>query len=294
VPIRLERVTSDDEGDRDPDRTQGSRSSVAPPAATGQEDSKRRRKRDGDLPLWQEVIILLGLALGLAILLKSLFVQAFYIPSDSMRDTLAVNDRILVQKVSYWFDGEPVRGDIVVFKDPGGWLGTQAAVEPNSVTRALEFFGLYPTGDHLVKRVIGVGGDHVVCCDKQGRVTVNGVPLDESDYLAPATRPGAGDGGKFDVTVPEGKLWVMGDNRAQSADSRVHIGEQGGGFIPVEDVVGKVFLTVWPLDRASFTDDPEAFDQIPGTSGEGGNGNARHGTDQDEKGRGEGGSQGAQ
>jgi signal peptidase I len=293
VPIRLDRVTSDDEGDRDPDRTQGSRSSVVPPSAK-KEGSRKRQKRDGDLPLWQEVVILLGLALGLAILLKSLFVQAFYIPSDSMRDTLRVNDRILVQKVSYWFGGEPQRGDIVVFEDPGGWLGTQAAVEPNAVTRALEFFGLYPTGDHLVKRVIGVGGDHVVCCDQQGRVTVNGTPLDESTYLLAGTKPAAGDGGRFDVTVPEGKLWVMGDNRAQSADSRVHIGEQGGGFIPVDDVVGKVFVTVWPPDRASFTDHPEAFDQIPGTSDDDGNGIARHRSDRTGTRQGKGDSQGAQ
>jgi signal peptidase I len=221
------------------------------------------KKREADLPLWQEVIVLLVLALGLAVVLKALFVQAFYIPSDSMRDTLIVNDRILVQKVSYWFDGEPQRGDIVVFKDPGGWLGDTVGSEPNSFTRALEFFGLYPTGDHLVKRVIGVGGDRVACCDDEGRVTVNGAPLDESDYLMPGMKPGAGEGGTFDVTVPEGKLWVLGDNRAQSADSRVHIGDPGGGFIPVDDVVGKVFLTVWPPSRISVTDHPEAFDAIP-------------------------------
>ncbi|MPZ96354.1 MAG: signal peptidase I [Propionibacteriales bacterium] len=219
------------------------------------------------MPLWQEVIVLLALALGLAILLKSLFVQAFYIPSESMQDTLIVNDRILVQKVSYWFDAEPGRGDIVVFKDPGGWIGDAATPTPTGVTRALEFFGLYPTGDHLVKRVIGVEGDTVKCCDKQGLITINGEPLDESAYLKPGMTPGAGQNGTFEVNVPKDKLWVMGDNRAESADSRAHLGSPGGGFIPVDDVVGKVFLTVWPLNRASVTDHPSAFDGVPSKAG---------------------------
>jgi len=236
------------------DASGGGRSRVRP--------EKRTRKKGSELPLWQEVIVLLALALGLAIVLKSLFVQAFYIPSDSMRDTLVVNDRILVQKVSYWFDGDPERGDIVVFKDPGGWLGGSVPGDPGGFTKALEFFGLYPTGDHLVKRVIGVEGDRVKCCDKDGRVTINGEPLDERGYLMAGMAPGAGDGGTFDVTVPADSLWVMGDNRAQSADSRVHIGQPGGGFIPVDDVVGKVFLTVWPVSRASVTDHPESFDRI--------------------------------
>ena len=266
---------------RDSQQTDGSRSfevgdaesttnesTAAGPAregATGRrhKSGKHGGKKKGELPLWQEVIVLLALALGLAIVLKSLFLQAFYIPSDSMRDTLIVNDRILVQKVSYWFDGEPERGDIVVFKDPGGWLGPAAAQPPNGFIQALEFFGLYPTGDHLVKRVIGIGGDQVSCCDENGRITINGKALEEGGYLRPGTAPGAGGGGSFDVTVPKDSLWVMGDNRAQSADSRVHIGEPGGGFIPVDDVVGKVFLTVWPLSRASVTDHPDSFDAIP-------------------------------
>jgi signal peptidase I len=214
------------------------------------------------LPIWQETILLLAVAVVLAVVIKAVLVQAFYIPSESMEPGLVENDRILVQKWSYW-SGSPERGDVVVFKDPGGWLGDTVGSEPNSFTRALEFFGLYPTGDHLVKRVIGVGGDRVACCDDEGRVTINGAPLDESDYLMPGMKPGAGEGGTFDVTVPEGKLWVLGDNRAQSADSRVHIGDPGGGFIPVDDVVGKVFLTVWPPSRISVTDHPEAFDAIP-------------------------------
>ena len=127
------------------------------------------------MPLWQETILLLGLALILAIIIKSLFVQAFYIPSPSMEPQFVKNDRILVQKVSYWGGASPSRGDIVVFKDPGGWLSEAEAGPPHSpVTRVMEKIGLYPTGGHLVKRVIGVGGDRVVCCDAKGQVTVNG------------------------------------------------------------------------------------------------------------------------
>lgn len=253
-----------------PDATDGSRSSVMPaehgrdPKVDARPDAQKghraghRSKRQ--LPLWQEVFVLLAIALGLAILLKSLFVQAFYIPSASMNDTLIKNDRILVEKPSYWFDG-PERGDVVVFADPGGWLN--AIPQSNAVQRGLEFFGLYPTGNHLVKRVIGVEGDRVRCCDGEGRILVNGTPLDESAYLPPGTKPSLQS---FDVEVPEDRLWMMGDNRSASADSRAHLGDPGGGFIPVDDVVGRVFVTVWPPDRAGFLSRPDAFDAI-GTGG---------------------------
>ncbi len=235
------------------------------PVPAGSEPAEPRSRGRGSgrgRPLWQESILLLLLALGLAIVLKTLFVQAFYIPSDSMKDTLIRHDRILVEKPSYWFGGQPQRGDIVVFRDPGGWLGDDTTDDPSPFTRALEFFGLYPTGDHLVKRVIGVGGDTVKCCDRAGRLTVNGTPLDESSYLRPGTSPGDGPGGSFEVQVPDGMLWVLGDNRPQSADSRAHTGSPGGGFIPVDDVVGKVWLTIWPLDRISVTDRPATFDRL--------------------------------
>lgn len=212
------------------------------------------------LPLWQEMILLLALALVLAIGIKALFLQAFYIPSGSMNDTLVLNDRILVQKVSYWGGGEPQRGDIVVFSDPGGWLQGQAqSTATNPVTRALELFGLYPTGGHLVKRVIGVGGDRVKCCDKQGRILVNGLPLNEKAYLAAGEKPSLID---FDVRVQEGYIWVQGDNRSNSADSRVHLGDPSGGQVPVEDVVGKVFTVVWPLDHAKLVERPATFDSV--------------------------------
>ncbi len=212
------------------------------------------------LPFWQEMLLLLGIALLLAVAIKALFLQAFYIPSGSMEDTLVFNDRILVQKVSYWGGGSPQRGDVVVFADPAQWLGTEESVHADGpVAKTLEVFGLYPTGGHLVKRVIGVGGDTVKCCDKQGRVTVNGEPLEEAAYLRRGVQPSVT---AFETKVEPGRLWVMGDNRENSADSRVHLGTPGGGQVPVEDVVGKVFAVVWPLDHATLLHRPETFEAL--------------------------------
>jgi signal peptidase I len=206
------------------------------------------------------MVLLLVLALVLAVAIKAFLLQAFYIPSGSMNDTLVLNDRILVQKVSYWADGAPQRGDIVVFSDPGGWLdGSIAGSEGGPVAEVLEWFGLYPTGGHLVKRVIGVGGDRVRCCDEQDRILVNGVPLNEKDYLAVGEKPSLID---FDVRVQPGYIWVQGDNRSNSADSRLHLGDPGGGQVPVDAVVGKVFAVVWPFDHARVTDRPATFDSV--------------------------------
>jgi signal peptidase I len=207
------------------------------------------------------MVLLIGVALVLAVVIKAFFMQAFYIPSASMDDTLVQNDRILVQKVSYWGGGSPHRGDIVVFSDPGGWLDSSEAKAPgNPVARVLEAVGLYPTGGHLVKRVIGVGGDEVKCCDKQHRITVNGVPLNEKSYLPPGTQPSMIE---FDVKVRPGYLWVQGDNRSDSADSRVHLGDPGGGQVPADDVVGKVFAVVWPFGHAKTLHTPATFQSVP-------------------------------
>jgi signal peptidase I len=229
------------------------------------EEEPREGGRREHLPFWQEMVLLLVVALVLAIGIKALLMQAFYIPSGSMNDTLVFNDRILVQKVSYWGGGEPERGDIVVFSDPGGWLNEQQVPQArNPVAKALETFGLFPTGGHLVKRVVAVGGDTVRCCDKKGRVRVNGAPLEEQDYLAPGAKPSLIT---FKQKVPEGYLWVMGDNRGESADSRVHLGDPGGGFVPVDDVVGKVFSVVWPLRHAKLLHRPDTFEAV-GSPGE--------------------------
>ena len=210
------------------------------------------------LPVWQESILLVVTAMVMAVVVKAFFLQAFYIPSESMEPTMLVDDKILVEKVSYW-GGEADRGDIVVFDDPGGWLNAaESRQATNPVQRALEVVGLFPTGGHLIKRVVGVGGDAVKCCDDSGHITVNGTALDEP-YLFDAS---ANSDQTFDVVVPKDHLWVMGDNRGNSADSRVHMGDPGGGFIDEEAVVGKAWLRVWPLSRLGFMGSSDTFDTV--------------------------------
>ncbi|WP_082563500.1 MULTISPECIES: signal peptidase I [unclassified Nocardioides] len=253
----------------DPDEENPLSETTAP--ATAPKGKKKRKQ----LPVWQETILLVGVALVLAIIIKAFFVQAFYIPSESMEPGLKVNDRILVQKVSYWGDGTPQRGDVVVFKDPGGWLGPEDSEGPtNLVAKAMAKVGLYPTGGHLVKRVIAVGGDHVVCCDKQQRLSINGHPMDESAYVkgdAECAAPQSPVNCKLDVTIPDGYLLMMGDNRGNSRDSTAHMcanpkREQcppTRGLVRVEDVVGKVFALVWPKDRFHRIKRPAVFEDVP-------------------------------
>jgi signal peptidase I len=216
------------------------------------EEGTRRRRR---VPGWLEMVLLLLLALLLSIGIKTFLVQMFFVPSESMEPLFVTDDRILVEKVSYW-KGEVERGDVIVFEDPGGWLGKDPDLGP--LQKALSTVGLYPAGGHLVKRVIGVGGDHVVCCDREGRITVNGVALDESSYLRDGITPSARE---FDVTVPEGRLWMMGDNRGNSEDSRYHQELPGKGTVPVDRVVGKVWAIVWPVGRLDRVERPETFEQ---------------------------------
>jgi signal peptidase I len=217
-----------------------------------------RPQRRRHLPLWAETIILLVLALAISALVKTFFVQMFFVPSGSMRPLFVDDDRIMVEKVSYWGDSGVERGDVVVFADPGGrWLGGFGEVELTPVQSALSVIGLYPTGGHLVKRVIGIGGDRVQCCDRQGRVTVNGVPLEEQEFLRTGTPASER---RFEVTVPEGRIWVMGDNRSNSEDSRFHQDLPGRGTVPEENVVGRVWGVVWPLDRFEVLDDPTTFE----------------------------------
>jgi signal peptidase I len=222
---------------------------------------RAHREKKESLPVWQESLLLLAIALVLAIAIKYFFVQAFYIPSPSMEPMFIKNDRILVQKVSYWGDKGPRRGDVVVFKDPGKWLNEdETRTASNPITKTLEAVGLYPSGGHLVKRVIGIGGDRVKCCDAEGRVTVNGKALDESSYLPKGTLPSEEP---FDVHVPEGHLWVMGDNRGDSWDSRGHLGDPGGGFVSDDLVVGKVWALIWPMKRAEWVHTPSTFEAVP-------------------------------
>ena len=225
------------------------------------------------LPVWQETLLLLGVAVVLAVVIKALLVQAFYIPSESMEPGLVKNDRILVQKWSYWA-GSPKRGDVVVFKDPGGWLGDDEAGPSNPITEALAKVGLFPSGGHLVKRVIGIEGDTIKCCDAEGRISVNGEPLDEADYVKDeagvrCAGPMTGNCSWSSGPVPEGHVFVMGDNRANSADSTVHMCTseetdcKKNPYVDDSLIVGKVWLLLWPFDRFGGTDGADAFSDVP-------------------------------
>lgn len=206
------------------------------------------------VPLWVETVVLLAVALLMSALVKTYFVQLFFVPSGSMQPLFVDDDRILVEKMSYWED-DLERGDVVVFADPGGWLSAGGHVELNTVQKLLSKVGLYPAGGHLVKRVVGIGGDTVRCCDKRKRVTVNGVPLEETSYILDGYPP---SDKKFKVKVPDGRVWVMGDNRSNSEDSRYHR-DLEGGTIPATAVVGKVWAVVWPLSRFDRLERPDTF-----------------------------------
>lgn len=232
------------------------------------EDGPAARGRPGRRPVsgvLRETALILVTALAISLVIKTFLAQAFYIPSASMHDTLVEGDRVLVSKLTPGpFSLE--RGDIVVFKDPGGWLyaGPTTPGSPlrEAAVQVLTFVGLLPqdAGEHLIKRVIGLPGDEVACCDAEGRLTVNGVPLDEP-YLAPGASPSEVE---FDVVVPADRLWVMGDNRQNSQDSRAHLGAPGGGMVPIEDVVGTAFVVLWPLDRLAVLRSPaQTFAEVP-------------------------------
>lgn len=203
----------------------------------------------GLLAAVREVALVLVIALGLSLLIKTLFVQAFFIPSESMQTVLEPGDRVLVNKLV----PGPLslhRGDVVVFSDPGSWLGDPPPVERgalrSAVRNTLTFVGLLPSdsGEHLIKRVIGLPGDTVTCCDSAGHLVVNGKPIDEP-YVFPGNRPSDVD---FTVTVPKDRIWVMGDHRSLSEDSRYHRDDHDG-TVPVDQVVGKAFVVVWPVSR---------------------------------------------
>lgn len=225
------------------------------------DDEEPAQRRNPIVAFLREVVIVLVSALAISLVLKTFLIQPFFIPSQSMETTLDVGDRIVVNKLAPGpFEIE--RGDIVVFLDPGGWLSGTETPELSPVEKFLTWIGLLPenAGQHLVKRVIGTPGDHVVCCDDNGRITVNGVAIDEPyviDGAVPSLTP-------FDQVVPEGQLWVMGDNRPESADSRAHPGAVGGGFVPIDKVVGRVFVILWPLNHLEWIDRPdETFAEVP-------------------------------
>jgi signal peptidase I len=201
--------------------------------------------------LLRELPILVILALLVSLLIKSFLVQFFYIPSGSMENTLQVRDRVAVNRVPF-IGNDVSRGDVIVFRDPAGWLPEASSVSGNRVTNAIReglvIVGVIPnpTKQYLVKRVIGVAGDKVVAKDQV--LTINGKPTSEP-YIFAGNTPSDTD---FNITVPEGKVWVMGDHRGASGDSRVHQDDVNNGMVPVEKITGRVIATIWPLSRIGF------------------------------------------
>jgi signal peptidase I len=199
-------------------------------------------------------------ALVLALLIKSFVVQAFYIPSSSMENTLEIGDKVLVNKLVYDFRSIH-RGDIIVFNGDGSWDPVPAQPAPLLSRFWASISGLFGTapGVHdYIKRVVGVPGDHVACCNRQGQVTVNGVPLAEKSYLYPGDAPSEQ---RFSITVPADRLWVMGDHRSVSWDSRGHMSDPGNGTIPENHVVGRAFVIVAPISRWRILPIPATFQQ---------------------------------
>jgi signal peptidase I len=220
---------------------------------------------------WKELPLLIGIALVLALLIKTFLVQAFSIPSDSMQHTLERGDRVLVDKLTPWFGSEPSRGEVVVFHDPGGWLPENPPASSNPLVRGLQttlsFIGLMPSADEkdLIKRVIGVGGDTVEC-QGTGPVKVNGKALNEP-YVFAGNTPCSPDA-PFKITVPKGRIWVMGDHRQDSLDSRFHMSLPGGGTVSDDKVVGRAIVVAWPINRWDWLSIPSTFSQ-PGINAAG-------------------------
>ncbi len=240
-----------------------------PVAAEGGPRGKSGRTRRWSA--WRELPILIVVALAIALVIKTFVVQPFFIPSSSMEDTLMVGDKVLVNKLVYDFRAIH-RGDIVVFDGNGSWNPVPTPTTPSSdpLVRAYDatlgplfrsiggLFGTPTDQTDFIKRVIGLPGDHVACCNAQGLVTVNGVPLHESSYLYPGAAPSLI---RFSITVPPGRLWVMGDNRQVSDDSRMRMYDPGHGTVPENMVIGRAFVIVWPPSQWRILPIPATFDQ---------------------------------
>jgi signal peptidase I len=216
----------------------------------------------------RDILFILLAAVVISFLIKTFFIRSFYIPSASMENTLVVNDRVIVSLLTPGLT--PLqRGDVVVFQDPGGWLGSEPQIVPPStpLNDVLAFVGLAAPTDnnHLIKRVIGLPGDHVKCCNALGKVTVNGVPLNEPYINLPAGVTKS-DPYTFSVTVPKGDIWVMGDNRDESADSAYNETQRKNitPFVPLKNVTGKALLISWPFSRWAFLGNyPAVFKEVP-------------------------------
>jgi signal peptidase I len=213
-----------------------------------------------------DTLVILFSALLISFIIKSFLLRSFYIPSGSMFETLQINDRIVVNELVP--NVVPLnRGDVVVFKDPGGWLSFKPTKKPTTPVGQMSEWLLSVTGlsapdndQHLVKRVIGIGGDHVVCCDADNRITINGKPIIEP-YVAKGSEASRTP---FDVKVPKGSFWVMGDNRGNSEDSRYHPETPGKGFVAAKYVVGRAFIISWPFSHIKWLDNyADVFKNVP-------------------------------
>jgi signal peptidase I len=234
----------------------------APEAPSAREDDKSapataKKKKKG---FWRELLTIVVAAAVLTLLVKAFVVQVYKIPSASMENTLQINDRVLVNKLVYHFRGI-ARGDVVVFSGQDSWGPDAPPPSSDPVVRVfddvLSDIGLQSSQTYYIKRVIGLPGDKVACCT-DGKVTVNGVPLSESSYIYPGNAPSSF---AFKVTVPAGHLWVMGDHRGDSEDSRYHTDDPGGGAIPESEVVGRAFLIIWPPSQITDLPIPSTFQQ---------------------------------
>lgn len=212
---------------------------------------------------WWDIPLTLLIAFGAVLLLTTFVAKPFSIPSGSMENTLQVGDRVLVNKLV--FHMRPIeRGDVVVFDGTDSFVPAGQVQTRNPVAAVVTWLGqsiglVAPDGTDFVKRVIGLGGDRVACCDSAGRITVNGVGIDEP-YLKEGDPP---SDVAFDVVVPPGMLWLMGDHRSNSADSRAHLGDPGGGMVPESRVVGRAMNVLWPLNRIQSVSLPDAFSGVP-------------------------------
>jgi signal peptidase I len=212
---------------------------------------------------WWDIPVTLAIAVGVVLLITTFVVKPFSIPSGSMENTLLVGDRVLVNRMVYHVR-DVQRGDVIVFDGTDSFVPAGDKPERNPFTGAITWVGqslglIQPDSTDFIKRVIGVAGDRVVCCDVEGRLTINGAVLNET-YLYPDDVASYDD---FDVVVPEGKLWVMGDHRSNSADSRSHMGDPGGGFVPTSKVIGRAMVVLWPLSELKVIGIPSEFEGIP-------------------------------